>query len=84
MYVLPQFFVAAFYIVGDGLCVINGSVLRGCGLQVMAAKVVVFSYYIVAIPMSYYLGFHTDMGVVGLAWGCVCFPISAVLPAPHI
>ena len=31
-------------IVGDGLCVIFGSVLRGCGLQVMAAKVVVFSY----------------------------------------
>ena len=64
-----NFFVAAFYIVGDGLCVINGSVLRGCGLQVMAAKVVVFSYYVVALPVAYLLGFHTEMGVVGLAWG---------------
>lgn len=56
-------------IVGDGLCVINGSVLRGCGLQVMAAKVVLFSYYVVAIPVSVLLGFYTDMGVLGLAWG---------------
>lgn len=56
-------------IVGDGLCIINGSVLRGCGLQVMAAKVVLFSYYVVAIPVAYVLGFYTDMGVTGLAWG---------------
>lgn len=54
---------------GDGLCIINGSVLRGCGLQVMAAKVVLFSYYVVAIPVSVVLGFYTDMGVLGLAWG---------------
>lgn len=34
-----NFFVMAFYLVGDGMCVIFGSILRGCGLQVMAAKV---------------------------------------------
>lgn len=64
-----NFFVASFYIVGDGLCVINGSVLRGCGLQVMAAKVVLFSYYVVAIPVAYYAAFYAGMGVPGLAWG---------------
>ena len=37
------FFILAFYIVGDGMCVIFGSILRGCALQVTAAKVVVFS-----------------------------------------
>lgn len=50
-------------IVGDGLCIINGSVLRGCGLQVMAAKVVIFAYYVVAIPVAYFLGFQTGMHI---------------------
>ena len=35
----------------------------------MAAKVVLFSYYVVAIPVAYVLGFYTNMGVTGLAWG---------------
>ena len=35
----------------------------------MAAKVVLFSYYVIAIPVSCLLGFYTDMGVLGLAWG---------------
>ena len=66
---MPDTLLFSADIVGDGLCVINGSVLRGCGLQVMAAKVVLFSYYVVAIPVSVLLGFYTDMGVLGLAWG---------------
>lgn len=63
------FFILSFYIVGDGMCVIFGSILRGCALQVMAAKVVVFSYYVVGLPVGIILGFYTDMQVYGLAWG---------------
>jgi hypothetical protein len=57
------------YIIGDGMCVVFGSVLRGCGLQVMAAKVVVFSYYVIGVPLAILLAFKTEAGVVGLAWG---------------
>jgi MATE family multidrug resistance protein len=47
-----NFFVMAFYVVGDGMCVIFGSILRGCALNVMAAKVVVFSYYVIGLPAA--------------------------------
>eukprot|EP01052_Picozoa_sp_SAG31_P012737 SAG31_NODE_751_length_12354_cov_14.018605_4_plen_110_part_00 len=35
----------------------------------MAAKVVVFSYYVVGLPVAYLLGFHTQLGVIGICMG---------------
>ena len=31
---------------------------------------VVFSYYVVGLPVAYMLGFHTELGVVGICCGC--------------
>ena len=48
-----NFFVMAFYVVGDGMCVIFfGPIPRGCALNVMAAKVVVFIYYVIGLPVA--------------------------------
>ena len=30
----------------------------------------VFSYYVVGLPVAYMLGFHTELGVVGICCGC--------------
>ena len=68
----------AVYVVGDGVQVALSGVIKGCGRQCVAAPVVVFSYWIVALPIAYYLSFvkfkgeeceDGFCGVVGLTTG---------------
>ena len=70
------FFVLFAYQFGDGLQLCFANVLRG--LQdvkpIMLAAFV--SYYIIAIPAAYLLGFKTGLGLVGIWLG---FPIGLTL-----
>jgi MATE family multidrug resistance protein len=64
--------VASVYIIADGTTCALGGCLQGCGRQGMAGWVVVFSYYVVGLPLAWLLGFQQKWGVVGLTSGlCV-------------
>jgi len=68
----------AVYVLGDGVQVALSGVIKGCGRQCIASPVVIFSYWIVALPIAYYLSFIMEegmecndgfCGVVGLTTG---------------
>lgn len=61
--------VLAVYVVFDSLgCTCTG-VLRACAMQKVGAQVVIFSYYVIGIPISLFLAFHNEMGPEGLVLG---------------
>ena len=59
--------VMAFYIALDGLQGVLGGVLRGSGRQLITTPVMFVSYYIIALPAAYLLGFTCGMGVSTLS-----------------
>ena len=59
----------AVYTAFDGaLCVASGAI-KACGKQWIAGPVVLFAYYVVGIPLAYYLAFTRGQGAMGLAIG---------------
>lgn len=61
--------VLAFYIPLDGLSVVLGGVIRGAGKQLMAAPLVIISYYLVGLPAAALFAFKFGLGVRGLCMG---------------
>ena len=54
---------------GDGAnCVLQG-LLRGSGNQALGSIVNLCSYWLLGLPVSYYLGHVKGLGVAGLWWG---------------
>ena len=53
----------------DGVQSALTGVLKGLGKQRVGGPVVVFSYYAVGLPLSYYLAFRRGQGISGLCWG---------------
>jgi multidrug resistance protein, MATE family len=63
--------IAGVFQVFDGTQVVAGGVLRGLG-DTRAPMVANFlGYWVVAIPLSAYLGFYLKLGPAGLWWGLV-------------
>tara|TARA_B100000767_G_scaffold215534_1_gene203080 strand:- start:68 stop:595 length:528 start_codon:yes stop_codon:yes gene_type:complete len=59
----------AIYTAFDGvLCVATGTI-KACGKQWVAGPVVLFSYYLIGIPLAYWLSFTKGQGAMGLAIG---------------
>ncbi|KAI9475538.1 MAG: mate-domain-containing protein [Benjaminiella poitrasii] len=56
----------ALFQVADGIAGVCGGVVRGMGRQSFAAWVNLFSYYVVALPVGYWLTFVQDWGLEGL------------------
>ena len=47
----------AFYVIADGMqCTLDG-IIRGCGQQCITMPIVVFSYWLVALPLAYHSAF---------------------------
>lgn len=67
------FFVLFAYQFGDALQLCFANVLRGLQDVKPIMKVAFVSYYLIAIPAAYLLGFKTDLGLVGIWLG---FPIG--------
>ena len=63
--------VAGIFQVFDGLQVVAGGVLRGAGDTRVPMLIGLLSFWIVMMPLSYFLGFHTPLGAVGLWLGLV-------------
>lgn len=53
----------------DGLQVVGGGILRGMGRTRPAALFNLLGYYVLGLPVAWYLAFTTEMGVEGIWWG---------------
>jgi MATE family multidrug resistance protein len=60
---------AAAFQVFDGLQVVGGGVLRGMGQTRPAAVFNFVGYYLLALPLAWWLGFRLDLGLRGIWWG---------------
>jgi MATE family multidrug resistance protein len=63
--------VAGVFQVFDGLQAVAGGVLRGLGQTRVAMTGNLLGYWVIGLPVSYYLCFIAGWGPVGLWWGLV-------------
>ncbi len=63
--------IAGVFQVFDGTQVVAGGVLRGLGDTRAPMIANLLGYWLVGIPVSFYLGFEVGLGPVGLWWGLV-------------
>ncbi len=61
--------IAAAFQLFDGLQVVGSGVLRGMGRTRPSAIFNFVGYYLFALPMAYWMAFHTTAGLRGLWWG---------------
>jgi len=61
--------VSAAFQVSDAMQVSSGGALRGLGDVKVPAWVAFVAYWIVAIPVGWFLAFRAGMGVAGMWWG---------------
>jgi multidrug resistance protein, MATE family len=72
--------VSAFFQISDGLQAVVLGALRGLQDVNIPAWITFFSYGIFGFPISYYLGLHTSLGVIGIWIGLLSgLTASAVL-----
>lgn len=64
--VLPA---AAAFQIFDGVQVVGLGILRGMGRSRPAALFNLVGYYVLAIPLAWWLAFERDEGLIGLWWG---------------
>ncbi|MBU3679274.1 MAG: MATE family efflux transporter [Candidatus Kapabacteria bacterium] len=62
---------AAAFQIFDGVQAVGLGILRGLHDTVIPTRIVMVSYLIVALPLSYLLGFHTPLGATGIWLGYV-------------
>lgn len=55
----------ALFQLADGLAGVSGGILRGTGRQHFSAALNSFAYYIIALPLGYWLTFSRGMGLPG-------------------
>ncbi len=69
--------IGAAYQVGDVLSCVAGGILRGQGRQYIGGWLNLTCYYVIALPVSYYFGFHLNMGLLGL-WIGMVFALATI------
>jgi MATE family multidrug resistance protein len=62
---------AAAFQIFDGLQAVGLGILRGLHDTLIPTRIVILSYLVVALPVSYLLGFHTSLGPTGIWLGYV-------------
>jgi MATE family multidrug resistance protein len=73
----------ALFQITDGLAGVSGGAIRGMGRQSFAAWINLFSYYVVALPIGYFLAFKLDWDLSGL-WFGLCIALFLVALASVI
>ncbi|MBA3545338.1 MAG: MATE family efflux transporter, partial [Nannocystis sp.] len=61
--------IAGAFQIFDGIQVVGGGILRGMGRTRPAAVFNLLAYYVIGLPVAWWLAFRTDMGVAGIWWG---------------
>jgi MATE family multidrug resistance protein len=54
----------SLYVFADGIQSALNGIIKGCGRQVVTMPIVVFAYWIVGLPLAYYLAFIRHDGVM--------------------
>ncbi len=62
----------AFYVFADGLQVGLQGTIKACGKQYLMAPIVIFSYWVVGVPVSYFNTFVKNDGVMDCTDGSIC------------
>jgi MATE family multidrug resistance protein len=71
--------VAAFFQVSDGIQVVGLGSLRGISDVRIPTWITLVAYWVIAIPLGYYLGSHLGWGAAGTWWALlVGLSISAI------
>jgi multidrug resistance protein, MATE family len=63
--------VAGVFQVFDGAQAVGAGVLRGLGDTTAPLVAMLAGYWLIGLPVSVWLGFHTTLGAAGLWWGFV-------------
>jgi multidrug resistance protein, MATE family len=63
--------VAGVFQVFDGLQAVSVGILRGVGDVDAPFIIALVGFWLIGFPVSWYLGFHTPAGAIGLWWGFV-------------
>jgi multidrug resistance protein, MATE family len=74
---VPVLLIAAVFQLSDGLQAIGAGILRGAGDTVFPLASNLIGHWLIGLPIALYLGFHRNMGIVGLWWG-LCAGLTAV------
>ncbi|RZK56769.1 MAG: MATE family efflux transporter [Pedobacter sp.] len=61
--------IAGFFQLFDGTQVVGLGILRGIGDVNIPTFITFLSYWIIGIPLGYFLGFYLDLGVKGIWYG---------------
>eukprot|EP00053_Salpingoeca_punica_P013790 m.124890 g.124890 ORF g.124890 m.124890 type:complete len:746 (-) comp16307_c0_seq1:339-2576(-) len=67
--------IAAAFHVADSIQGVCSGVLRGCGRQKIGIYVSLIGFWVIGVPMVYFLVFHLGMGSIGL-WTAMCMTTS--------
>jgi len=54
---------------GDFMQGITSGIIRGMGYQNYGTPTCIFGYWVIALPISYILGFYYDLGMLGIWLG---------------
>lgn len=77
---IPLMLVAAVFQLSDGVQAVGAGVLRGAADTRYAFIANLIGHWAVGLPVALLLGFHFDMGIVGLWWGlCAGLTVVAIL-----
>lgn len=68
----------ALYVFADGTQTAFNGVIKGCGRQAIAMPAVVFSYWVVGVPLAYYLAFVRHPGTGTCEDGYFCGVVGLV------
>jgi multidrug resistance protein, MATE family len=74
---IPILLIAAVFQLSDGLQAIGAGILRGAGDTTFPLASNLVGHWLIGLPIALYLGFHRNMGIVGLWWG-LCAGLTAV------
>ncbi len=69
--------IAAAFQVFDGVQVVGGGVLRGMGNTMPAAWFNLFGYYVLALPLAWWMAFRAGLGLAGL-WYALVLALATV------
>ena len=69
--------IAALFQIGDGAQVVCASALRGMQDVKVPSVFILIAYWVIALPLGYYLAFRTEVGAVGIWWG-LCIGLTLI------